>query len=465
MSRRKPKGEQAFASWLALPAEEPAACQPTNPELPVLVIGAGPGGLAAMAALSQAGVAFEAIESHAGVGGIWDVSNPMSTVYEGLHMVTSRFTSFLGPMMPSEWPDYPDHAQALEYLQHFASSEGLLPRIQFETEFRTATKTPRGTWQATLRRTDSDETYEREFRALVMATGSYNKLHRSVPCELHDQAIACGLDVIHSADYTNPEPYAGKRVLVVGIGTSGTDIAEKISRVAARTLLAVRTSPWINPPFLGTTPCDKFVLDGSSLPEWLGMGIFHFARRRAIGSNRRLGLRRPNFALNDRVPVTDRGIVRAIHEGRVIVRSNVTEFTGDGASFADPRHTPEKIDAVIFATGFARHDPMLSAEPTEHDQLLFHLFHRHEPGLVFMTEAVGLRSCWPIFAEQGQAIAAYFAAEQRGSCRVDGFNTRRGLPTPPLKGKLLRLADEYSVDYEIYTAILRDLVQWFSSET
>ena len=143
--------------------------------------------------------------------------------------------------------------------------------------------------------------------ALVVATGSHNKLHRSVPSELHDQAIACGLDVIHSADYAHPEPYAGKRVLVIGIGNSGSDIAEKISHVAERTLLAVRTSPWINPPALGTTPCDKLVLDGSSLPEWLGMGLFLLARRRAIGSNRRLGLRCPTYALNDRLPVTDRG--------------------------------------------------------------------------------------------------------------------------------------------------------------
>src|SRR5262249_24316202 len=96
------------------------------------------------------------------------------------------------------------------------------------------------------------------------------------------------------------------------------------------------------------------------------------------------------------------------------------------------------------------------------EALLFLTFHRSEPGLVYLAEVIGLRSCWPIFLEQGRAIAAYFAAEQRGSEHVDDFNARRNLPTPECKGRLFRAADGFHVDYDIYTQVVRDLATWLS---
>ncbi len=141
-----------LTNWLAAPCENGSpAMGRTQADLPVLVVGAGPAGLAAMAALSQRGVAFEGIESHTRLGGIWDESNPVSSVYDGLHMVTSRLTANLGPAMPTEWPKYPHHRQAHEYLAKFAESERILPHIRFATHFVTAEKTPHGSWLATLR--------------------------------------------------------------------------------------------------------------------------------------------------------------------------------------------------------------------------------------------------------------------------------------------------------------------------
>lgn len=457
------KSGAEFDQWLQMSADESLAFDTTDVNLPVLVVGAGPAGLAAMTAFAQADVAFEGIDSHTGIGGIWDPTNPVSSAYEGLHMVTSRFTSFLGSPMPDDYKDYVDQDQALRYLRNIADRENLGSRIRFSTKFETAEKTPRGTWLAQLSPVNGDESYQKEYRAIVIATGSHNRLHASYPTELRDQAVAAGLQVSHSAEYRTHEEYAGKRVVVIGVGNSGTDIADQISRVAARTLIAVRTSPWINPQYFAGIPCDKLVYDGSRFPEWLGMSVFMAARRWAIGSFRRLGLRRPDYKLNDRVPVSDRGIVRAIREGRVLVRSSVKSFDSGKANFEDPSQPSEPIDAVIFATGFQRSYPLLDGPPSA-DRLSFYLFDRHDPSFVVMTEMVGLRCCWPIFYDQGQAVAAYFAAEQRGSCKVAEFNKRRHLPMPPLKGGLLRLADEHSIDYDIYVRLLRGLANWFQDD-
>jgi hypothetical protein len=167
--------------------------------------------------------------------------------------------------------------------------------------------------------------------------------------------------------------------------------------------------------------------------------------------------------MNDRLPITDRGIVRAIREGRVITRSDVESLQDGIARFSDRRQPDEPVDAVVFATGFRRVSPLLPDAGTREDSLLFQLFHRREPGLTYMTEVVGLRSCWPIYVEQARALAAYYVAEAAGGPRVAAFNARRDRPSPNCKGKLFRLADEFHLDHAIYARLLRDFVEWISA--
>lgn len=428
----------------------------------MLVVGAGPAGLAAMAALSEAKVEFTGVESHANVGGIWDATNPISSVYAGLHMVTSRFTSHIGTAMPNDWPHYPERQQAFDYLHAFAQSKRLHERIEFETRFEEATKTAQGTWLATLRAGKDRATIQKEFRGIVFATGAYNRDHRRFPQELLEQANAAGISAIHSADYRAPEPYAGKRVLVVGIGNSGSDIAEKISVQARRTILSVRTTPWINPLTLLGVPCDKLAAEPAPLPDWLGLWLFRMGRRLSIGGYRRLGLKPPEFGLNDRTPMSDRGIVTALRSGRVVARSNVVSLEGGTARFADPLHSSEEIDAVVFATGFARSYPLLPRTGNIDASLLFYLLCRREPTLAYMTELVGSSSCWPIFVAQARAIAAWFRAIQDRSATLNGVVRRLAAPSPDFKGKLFRLADEFHIDYRLYAEFLRDFEEWIA---
>jgi hypothetical protein len=164
--------------------------------------------------------------------------------------------------------------------------------------------------------------------------------------------------------------------------------------------------------------------------------------------------------------VSDRGIVAAIRSGAVVARSNVTSLAGGLATFVDPRHDPEPFDAVIFATGYRRVYPLLCHAEASADEaadaLAFRIFHPSEPGLLYMAETVGLRSCWPIFAEQAGAIVAYLEAEQRGTANVRRFNARRTVATPSFKGKIYELADKFHHDYEVYTHCLRDLSRWLT---
>jgi cation diffusion facilitator CzcD-associated flavoprotein CzcO len=69
---------------------------------PTLIVGAGPGGLAAARAFKLFGVPYVQVERHGDVGGIWDADNPGSPIYESAHFISSKTCSaFHGMPMPA----------------------------------------------------------------------------------------------------------------------------------------------------------------------------------------------------------------------------------------------------------------------------------------------------------------------------------------------------------------------------
>jgi cation diffusion facilitator CzcD-associated flavoprotein CzcO len=454
-----------FEAWLRQP-ENAAPLPRSDSQLPVLVVGAGPAGLAAMAELRRADVNCEGIEFHSQVGGIWDQSNPLSSVYDSLTTNTSRYTTHLGPPMPREWPDYPHHHQAHGYLERFAAEAGILPHIRFLTSFEGAVKSDRQTWIAALRSVGDHQSETREYRAIIMATGLHNKKNRIYPEGLRAQAAASGLDVIHSSDYRHPARYADKRVLVVGLGVSGTDIANEVSRVAARTVLSFRSVPWIVPLNVFGRPGDLAAQSATArLPFRVQRECFRVIRSMTIGNPRRLGLPAPNDQLWDRFALSDRGIVEALKTNRVVACPSVAAIEDGVAIFGDDRR-PEPIDAVVFATGYERKYPLLEDRAlggnSLSESLPFLIFHPTDPSLAYLSEVISPCGCWSIFLEQGRAIAAFFGAEQRGERAATEFNARRLLPSPDVKGGWYRKADGFHVDVGSYLRTLRKLAAWLS---
>ena len=92
----------------------------------VCIVGAGPGGLSAARALKAMNLAYEQFERHSDVGGIWDMRNPGSPIYESAHFISSRdLSGFIGFPMPKSYPDYPTNQQILSYVRSYAEAFGL----------------------------------------------------------------------------------------------------------------------------------------------------------------------------------------------------------------------------------------------------------------------------------------------------------------------------------------------------
>ncbi|MFJ8110983.1 aldehyde dehydrogenase family protein [Streptomyces sp. NPDC096132] len=186
------------------------------------VIGAGPAGLAVARALAERDLPYTHIERHTGPGGLWDIDNPGSPMYESAHFISSRTLSgFGGYPMPDHFADYPPHRQVLSYLTSFAEAYGLRDRIEFGTAVRDVTKNADGTW--TVTRADGRRSVHGQ---VVVCTGA--QWHPNAP-ELPGHFTG---EVRHTVTYRSSEELRGKRALSF---TGSTATGRRILSDAAET--------------------------------------------------------------------------------------------------------------------------------------------------------------------------------------------------------------------------------------
>jgi cation diffusion facilitator CzcD-associated flavoprotein CzcO len=303
-----------------------------------IVIGAGPAGLACAAMMKSAGLAPVVLERASAVGAVW------RRHYDRLHLHTDRGHSGLpGLSMPREYPKYPSRKQVVDYLEAYARHFGLTPRLETPAK-RIAPAN--GGWRV--------ETGSESFAApvVVVATGTAGWPVRP------NWPGADGFpgDIVHSSEYRNPAPYAGKRVLVVGFGNSGGEIALDLAEKGIDVALAVRSPVRIVPRDLLGLPILTWAILLQRLPPRLADAVSAPLVRLSVGSLHSLGLRPaakgPITMVEEdgRVPLLDIGTVAAVREGKIAIRPGVERFEGENVVFSDGASAP--YDAVILATGY-----------------------------------------------------------------------------------------------------------------
>lgn len=324
--------------------------------LPWCVIGAGPSGLAALKNLRAAGIAAECVEREAALGGNWNFGSATSRVFASTRLVSSKsLTAYLDHPMPREWPAYPDHRRCLEYLRGYARRFGLDPHIRTGVAVeRVEPAGPPGSgW--VVRTADG---MARTYAGVVVASG-----HNHEP-RLPDIPGTFTGTLLHAADYTSPtDPIdlAGKRVLVIGGGNSGCDIAVEASRHAARTVHSTRRGYHVVPREILGRPADLRAerLLRMGLPVWLRRAVSQRMIDRTIGLPTRHGLPAPDHRLWETHPVVNSELYARIDSGAIRPAGDVTRFEDRDVAFTTGHREP--FDVVICATGYRTTHPFIDA--------------------------------------------------------------------------------------------------------
>ena len=300
-----------------------------------VVIGAGSAGLAAAAMLQAAGeevVVLERLE----VGSVW------ATRYDRLHLHTVRWLSGLpGLRIPRAAGKWPSRDGVVDYLRAYAARHALDVRTGTEV---TGLDLSDGDWL--VKTPGGDVRADR----VVVATG-YN----NVPVVPHWPG-ELGREVVHSGQYRNGQRYREQRVLVVGSGNSGAEIAVDVAEHgAAAVALAVRTPPAIVRRDVAGLPSQLLGIASSHLPVPVVDAVASSIRRVALPNLEPYGLPAParpytDFLRSRTLPILDVGLVAAVRDRRVRIVPALQGFEPGAAVLADGSR--EEVDAVIAATGF-----------------------------------------------------------------------------------------------------------------
>lgn len=343
------------------------------------IVGAGPCGLLAARALRRAGIAYDHYERHSDVGGIWDIDSPGTPMYESAHFISSRFkSSFYGYPMPDSFPDYPGHRHLLEYIRGFAETFDLKRPIRFGQTVERATpigEGAQGGWQVTL---GSGE--QHSYRGIIAAPGV-----TWLPSEPDYPGLETFAgEVLHSVAYRDPALFRGKRVLIVGAGNSGVDIACDAATNAVSAAISLRRGYHFFPKHIFGVPLDMAGTDmlrlpeGTALPEDFGEMLSLL-----VGDLTRYGLPAPDHPPFASHPIMNTQILHHLAHGDIVAKGAVTSFDRGGAVFADGSRLD--LDAVLFATGYECRVPFIDDALFDWNgtrpDLYLNIFHRQLEGL------------------------------------------------------------------------------------
>jgi cation diffusion facilitator CzcD-associated flavoprotein CzcO len=374
----------------------------------ICVIGAGSSGIAACQVLGARGIPFDCFEKGSEVGGNWryENDNEMSSAYRSLHINTSRgLMAYRTYPMPDDYPDYPNHFQIARYFDDYVDHFGLREKIRFRTEVKGVVPVD-GEWEVTVQDRDGKSETQR-YRAVLVANGHHWDPRWPEPPFAGSEQFEG--EQMHVHHYREPEVLHDKRVLVLGIGNSATDIAVEASRIAAKTFLAMRRGAYVMPKYLNGKPTDEAA---SKLLTLMPLSVQRFVLGRMLGLTAgdmtAYGLPQPDHKLLEAHPTVSAELLSRLGHGDIEVKPNIDRFGGGRTvRFADG--SEEEIDLVVYCTGYKITFPFFDEGLVSAKENRFPLYRRvvsvENPGLYFIGFVQPLGAIMPIAEAQSEWVA------------------------------------------------------------
>ncbi|TWT46423.1 flavin-containing monooxygenase [Botrimarina hoheduenensis] len=389
----------------------------------VLVIGAGTSGLAMGKALRDAGITYDCVEREPDLGGNWNIRLNVSSVCESTHLISSKkLTEYPDHPMPESWPEYPSQGLVLEYLRSYAERFGLRESIEFGVGVRHAQPLDPHGWLVEL-----DDGRLRRYGAIAIANGhNWDPAWPDFPGEFSGLAL-------HSSQYKSPDLLQGRRVLVVGGGNSGCDLAVESAQHAATTRLSLRRGYHFLPKFFHGTPidiCGERLLH-ARVPLAVRRALAHAMVFFLLGTRRGTGLPRPDHRLFETHPTINSQLYYALRHGDLAIRPNIEQLEGDHVRFVDG--SVEPFDVILYATGFRLSFPFLDSKhlnwcgdsATGRPELYLNVFSPMRDDLFVLGMIQPDSGQWGLVDLQSQLVARTLLAQREGSRCYERFVDRK----------------------------------------
>lgn len=304
-----------------------------------LIIGAGPAGLAIAAWLKHYEIDYDVWESSDKIAYRW------TRHYKRLHLHTVKKHSHL-PFLefPNHYPTFVSRDQLLEYCKIYAD------KFQIHPTFNR--RLVKATWGEGHWLVSNDQGDTHAVHNLIIATGINNfPMQPSWPGAEDFQG-----QIIHSHDYRDAIPFAGKKCLVVGMGNTGAEIALDLAEQGLDTSISIRSALNIVPREAFGRPTQETALRLQYLPRWLQDRLGNLLKRLTIGDLKKHGITLSHISpmrqlrTTGKTPLIDLGTVDMIKKGKIKVLPDLKSFNGRKLLFEDDR--VEEFDLVICATGY-----------------------------------------------------------------------------------------------------------------
>jgi len=415
----------------------------TKDILDVLIVGSGPSGLILAKLFAKTTLHFKVFERNGEVGGIWNIDAPNSPMYESAHFISSRTLSgFIDFPMPEDYPDYPSHKQLFHYIKSYAEEFDLRKHITFNTSIDKAEQDQDGNWEVTL-----DSGKQMSARYLVCANGVTWE-----PNIVHFEGEFSG-DMYHSVKYRSTDEFKNKRVLIVGAGNSGIDIACDASAAAEQAFLSVRRGYHFFPKHIMGKPSDVFAKEGPKLSHFLEVKVFGWMLKLINGDMKRYGLPEPDHKLFETHPIMNTQILHYLTHGDCIAKGDIEKLDGDSVVFKDGSR--EQIDVIVTATGYQHAIPFLADDTIEikdgRPDLYLNIFSRKHKNLALLGFIEFASAAYENFEKMAELIV--LDADSKSDKLAELKKSHR----PDLKGGHSYLPTKRNANYVEVDTYLKEL--------
>lgn len=304
-----------------------------------LIIGAGPAGLAVAGRMRKQGLDFEMLESSENIANRWHHH------YDRLLLHTVKQLSNLPHLeFPEDYPTYVPREKLVKYYENYANHFDIKPHFN---ETVVSIKSENEGWEII-----SKSGREIITKNVIIATGT-NRIP-FVPVFKNQEKFQG--DIVHSINYKNAKPFLHKKVLVIGMGNTGAELALDLSENNIEVTLAVRSPITIVPRDVNGRPVQLTAKKLAKIPfgigDWLGTQI----RKIVIGDLTKYGIPlskvHPVVQLREtgKTPIIDLGTVAHIKKGKIKIVGKIDRFFEKGVQFESGEK--DEFDSIILATGY-----------------------------------------------------------------------------------------------------------------